>query len=56
MKQRHNECLLASVCAVTGTDYPTASDLYHEIYGVPWGDINPEHRMWLVCVQCVPQA
>jgi len=40
MKQRRNECLLASVCAVTGTDYLTASDLYREIYAKPWGDID----------------
>lgn len=36
MIQRHNECLLASVCAVSGTDYLTASDLFHATYGETW--------------------
>lgn len=36
MVQRHNECLLASVCAVTGNDYATASDLFAALHGVGW--------------------
>ena len=38
MKQRHNECVLATLCAITGTDYPTASDLFEETHGHSWGE------------------
>ena len=36
MKQRLNECLLASVCATHGADYETASDLFRTMHGRPW--------------------
>ena len=36
MKQRYNECALASVCILTGNDYETASDLFQELHGMSW--------------------
>ena len=42
MKQRKNECLLASVCHLTDNDYLTASDLYREMHGgASWYDTLP---------------
>lgn len=36
MRQRYNECLLASVCAIHGQDYITASDLFRDLHGRSW--------------------
>ncbi len=53
--QYRNECLLASACAITGTDYETARALYQEIYGAPWwdaGDFDSERkRRWTAFLQ-----